>query len=106
MTTIMAADAAVDGFLEDKDFAADKRERVLKPAMVQGVDVVVDFEGVHDVSQSFIHALIAEVLRNEGRPALGRIRFRNANDPVRDAIRMVIRYTLSGGSTDGRNQAS
>jgi hypothetical protein len=102
MNRIIASSAALDGFLENKEFAGEQRDQVLKPALDRGERISIDFDGVDDVSQSFIHALIAEAIRIHGAPSLDLIQFKNASDPVRDAIQMVIRYTLSGSSEELR----
>lgn len=58
----------------DKDAAARLRERLLKPALKSGQEVVLDFRGVDYVTQSFIHALLSAVVRRDP-PVLERIRF-------------------------------
>lgn len=96
MIEIDVFSAAVNGFLEDKDYAAAQRSTVIEPALTGTESIRLDFSGVRDASQSFIHALIAVPLRTHGINALKRIEFKGASDPVRDAITMVVNYTIAG----------
>lgn len=92
---VVAAD--VGGFAEDKDRAKRLRvERVL-PALHAGEDVVLDFDGVEHVTQSFVHALVGEPLKKYGESVLERIEFKNcATTQVRTVIELVVDYSLGG----------
>lgn len=85
---------AVGDFGEDKDTAARIREEVIKPGVQRGETLVVDFEGVTLVTQSFVHALISDVLRNGGEDALDRLEFKNCSAVVRGIISTVVQYSL------------
>ena len=85
---------AVGDFGEDKDTAARIREEIIKPCAQRGETVVIDFEGVTLVTQSFVHALISDVLRNGGEDALDRLDFRNCSAVVRGIISTVVQYSL------------
>ena len=93
MKTILVFEAVGD-FGEDKDTAAQLREQVIKPYVKTGETVLVDFESVTLVTQSFIHALISDVLRDGGEDVLDRIDFRNCSDVVRGIISTVVQYSL------------
>jgi hypothetical protein len=84
----------VGDFGEDKDAAARLRERKIKPALSRGEQVELDFEGVMLVTQSFIHALISDVLRTRGEDALDHIDFKNCQEVVRGIISTVVQYSL------------
>jgi hypothetical protein len=93
MTKVSIFDAVGD-FGEDKDTAARIREEVIKPSAQRGETIVVDFEGVTLVTQSFVHALISDVLRNGGEDALDRLEFKNCSAVVRGIISTVVQYSL------------
>jgi hypothetical protein len=93
MTKIILFDY-VGSFGEDKDAAAKLREQVIKPQVSKGCDVSLDFEGVTLVTQSFIHALISDVLRTFGEDSLDRLNFVNCGDVVKGIVSTVIQYSL------------
>ncbi|NUU19526.1 STAS-like domain-containing protein [Cellulomonas humilata] len=78
-------------FAGDKDAAARIREDHLLPALTRGKRAVLDFEGVDLATQSFIHALIASVIR-EHPEWLGSIDFVNCNESVQSLIEIVAEY--------------
>lgn len=84
----------VGDFGEDKDAAADLREKQIKPALDNGNEVVIDFGGVTLVTQSFIHALISEILRSNGESALDFLDFKNCSGLVQGIIATVVQYSL------------
>jgi hypothetical protein len=86
--------ALVGDFGEDKDVAARLREDEIKPQVRRGEAVIVDFEGVTLVTQSFIHALISDVLRTGGEEALDVLGFNNCSEVVRGIISTVVQYSL------------
>ena len=81
-------------FAEDKDSAATIREEILRPALKSGARVTIDFEGVRLATQSFVHALIADVLRSEGEKALDIMEFKNCHKSVRGIVETVVQYAL------------
>jgi hypothetical protein len=86
-------DLATD-FAEDKDVAASIREESLHPALADGKQVTVDFTGVALATQSFIHAMISDVLRKHGEDALQSILFKGCQPGVRGIIETVVQYSL------------
>src|SRR5260221_9125012 len=94
MTVHVLKDATA--FAEDKDVAAEIRENCLRPAMDAGEAVVLDFTGVRLTTQSFIHALISDVLRRNGEGVLELITFKGCNRVVRGVIKTVVQYSLEG----------
>lgn len=79
-------------FAEDKDVAALVREECIRPAIVSGRRVVLDFEGVVGATQSFIHALIAAVIREDGIDALEMLEFKSCAPSLKGIISIVVDY--------------
>jgi len=90
----------VGAFAENKDIARDIRTREILPALEKNEEVVLDFEGVGAATQSFIHALISDVLRKRGNDALDHIVFKSCNDTIKQIINIVVDYMQEGQGTD------
>jgi hypothetical protein len=84
----------VGSFAEDKDAAARIRNDVILPALKAGGAVEIDFSGITLTTQSFIHALISQALRQEGEEVLKRISFKNCGDAAKGIIETVVQYVL------------
>lgn len=83
---------SVGAFAENKDIARDIRLERIVPALKKGQDVVLDFHGVEGATQSFIHALISQVIRDNGPPVLDKVAFKDCNETVRKIIEIVVDY--------------
>ena len=83
-------------FAENKDIARDIRKQEIIPSLDKNEEVVLDFQRVNGATQSFIHALISEILRKYGTDALDRITFKSCNDTVRQIINIVVDYMQEG----------
>lgn len=83
-------------FAENKDVARDIRLRDIIPALERNEEVILDFEKVGAVTQSFIHALISDVLRNQGNDVLERMSFKSCDDTVKKIINIVVDYMQEG----------
>ena len=92
---------SVGSFAEDKDAAAKLREETILPTLKSGGTVEIDFAGITLTTQSFIHALISEALRQEGEEALELLMFRNCGDAARGIIETVVQYVLE--TVDGES---
>ena len=79
-------------FAENKDVARDVRLNKIIPALDKKEEVVLDFEGVNGATQSFIHALISDIIRKKGIKILDRIFFKNCSDTIKKIIEIVIEY--------------
>ena len=79
---------------ENKDSAAKLREEILLPALSNAEKVVIDFHGIDTVTQSFIHALIADAIREYGDKAFDLLEFKDCQPGVKHIIRTVFEYTL------------
>lgn len=95
MRTIVIFDKA-GVFAENKDVARDIRKQEIIPALDQNEEVVLDFQGVNDATQSFIHALISETFRKYGVEVLDRLAFKSCNETVRQIINIVVDYMQEG----------
>ncbi len=77
----------------DKDVARDLRERLIRPALAEHHAVVLDFDGVDLVTQSFVHALVSDLIRSEKFDALDLLTFENCSPSVRELIEIVVDYS-------------
>ncbi len=82
----------VGEFAENKDAAKEIRLLQIVPALDGKEEVVLDFEGVNSATQSFIHALISDLIRKYGNEVLDRISFQHCNETVRKIIGIVVDY--------------
>ena len=92
--------ALVGDFGEDKDIAASLRTTKLQPSVKKHQNVILDFSGITLVTQSFIHALISDVLRSNGEDALDFLEFTNCADVVKGIISTVVQYSLETTADD------
>ncbi len=79
-------------FAENKDAAREIRINEILPAIESNEGVVLDFEGVEGTTQSFIHAMISDVIRRKGTDVLDKIFFKNCNETVKKIIDIVVDY--------------
>ena len=86
-------------FAENKDIARDIRLGEIIPALKQNEQVILDFENVDAVTQSFIHALISDVIRNFGSDVLEQMAFKSCNETVQKIISIVVDYMQEGLSS-------
>jgi len=83
-------------FAENKDVARKLREQEILPAIKQGRDVILDFSEVEGATQSFIHALISDIIRQHGAAALDKLEFRNCSETIKKIISIVVDYMQVG----------
>ncbi len=83
---------SVGNFAENKDTAGDIRTNIIVPSLERGEEVVIDFGGVQSATQSFVHALISDVIRKEGIGVLDKISFKGCNETIKKLIEIVIEY--------------
>lgn len=79
-------------FAENKDIAKQIRIDYILPALRNNQVVILDFEGVNSATQSFIHALIREVIKEQGINVLDVMKFKNCNEKVQKIISIVVEY--------------
>ena len=86
----------IGNFAENKDLARKIRVEELIPHLEKQEEITLDFQGVDSATQSFIHALISDLIRRYGAEALNRIYFKNCNDIVKQIINIVVDYMEEG----------
>ena len=79
-------------FAENKDVAREVRINEIIPALKNHSAVIIDFNKVDSATQSFIHALISDVIRKEGYEIIDRLNFKNCNDTIKKIIMIVADY--------------
>jgi hypothetical protein len=90
-TILIAKKAGI--FAENKDVARDFRLKQIMPALASGENrIVLDFTDVTGATQSFIHALISEPIRNFGDDVFERLYFKNCSPAVQQVINIVADY--------------
>ena len=79
-------------FAENKDVARDIRIKEITPVLKKNEEITLDFEGVESATQSFVHALISELIREFGGEILDNLYFKNCNKSVQEIINIVVDY--------------
>jgi L-lactate permease len=86
----------VGNFAENKDLAREIRLNNIIPALEKNEEVVIDFEMVDAATQSFMHALISDLIRKYGSEVLDKISFKNCNETIKKIISIVVDYMQEG----------
>ena len=86
----------VGSFAENKDLAREIRIKKIIPALENKEEVILDFEGIESTTQSFIHALISDLIRKCGTEVLGNVSFKNCNEVIKKIISIVVDYMQDG----------
>lgn len=79
-------------FAENKDVARDIRVNKILPSLKNEEEIILDFNGIDSATQSFIHALISDIIRKFGLESLNKISFKGCNETVRKIISIVVDY--------------
>jgi len=79
-------------FAENKDMAREIRIKVIIPALDKKEEIILDFVDVESATQSFVHALISDLIRNYGIEVLDEIVFKNCSETVKKIINIVTEY--------------
>ncbi|MCK5030810.1 MAG: STAS-like domain-containing protein [Thermoplasmatales archaeon] len=82
----------VGSFAENKDLARDIRLKKIIHALENKQEITLDFDGIDSTTQSFIHALISDLIRKYGIDVLDKIYFKNCNETVTKIINIVVDY--------------
>ncbi|MBI2121913.1 MAG: STAS-like domain-containing protein [Candidatus Sungbacteria bacterium] len=82
----------VGGFAENKDIARDIRRDQILPALKNGESVVLDFSGIESTTQSFVHSLISDVMREYGSDVMDKLVFKNCSETIQKIISIVVDY--------------
>lgn len=87
-------------FAENKDTAKKIRIDQIEPEIQQRQKVILDFKDVTSATQSFVHALISNVIRVYGIDSLDALHFKNCNEQIKTIIKIVVDYVQDGIYTD------
>ena len=80
-------------FAENKDTARHLREEQIMPALKNAEEqVVLDFDKVTGATQSFIHALISEAIRQYSDEVFDRLIFKNCSSSLEQVVNIVADY--------------
>ena len=79
-------------FAENKDVARNIRVEMILPALDKEDKVILDFKCVESATQSFMHALISDIIHKKGAESLDNIYFRNCNEVIKKIIEIVTDY--------------
>ncbi|OGH11214.1 hypothetical protein A3F59_06410 [Candidatus Roizmanbacteria bacterium RIFCSPHIGHO2_12_FULL_38_13] len=82
----------VGTFAEDKDKARDIRLNKIIPILDVEKQIILNFEGIESATQSFIHALISDIIRQKGSKILDNIYFKSCNENIQKIINIVVEY--------------
>ena len=82
----------VGSFAENKDSARDIRIKKIVPALENKQEIILDFEGIDSATQSFIHALISDLIRKYGIEVLDKISFKSCTETIKKIINIVVDY--------------
>ncbi len=82
----------VGSFAENKDLAREIRIKELFPYVNNEKELILNFEKVESTTQSFIHALISDIIREKGVSVLDRLYFKNCNVTIQKIINIVTEY--------------
>ncbi|MBP7670677.1 STAS-like domain-containing protein [Candidatus Gracilibacteria bacterium] len=82
----------VGDFAENKDIAKKLRIEKIMPDLSKGYQIILDFDGISGATQSFIHALISDPIRELKNVAFDNLLYKNANEDIREIISIVYRY--------------
>lgn len=88
----------VADFGGNKDTAKQLRIAKIMPAILAKKNVTLDFDGVSGVTQSFIHALLAEAIREFPEEVFDLIQFKNCTRDVRVVVEIVAEYMQEGAN--------
>lgn len=79
-------------FAGNKDVAREIRLNEIIPSIKKIDQLILNFAGIEETTQSFIHALISDVIRKEGSSVLDKIFFKNCNAKIQNIISIVTEY--------------
>ena len=83
---------ASGSFAENKDIARELRLKRIIPALERNQIVIIDFSDVTGATQSFMHALISDIIRIYGEEVLDNLRFKNCSPVVKEVVTIVTEY--------------
>lgn len=82
----------VGSFAENKDKAREIRLKQIMPALKKGENIILDFSGIDSATQSFMHALLSDTMRQHGIEVIDKIQFKSCSNTVQKIITIVLEY--------------
>ncbi len=82
----------IGNYGENKDMAKQIRIEKILPSLENEEEITIDFEKVTGVTQSFIHALLADPIRKYPEIVFDKVTFKNCTDSVKVVIEIVEEY--------------
>jgi hypothetical protein len=79
-------------FAENKDVAKELRIKKIMPALLNHKVVELNFHGVSGATQSFVHALISEPIRQLRGVALDNLEYKHCSGVVKEVVKTVYAY--------------
>ncbi len=79
-------------FAENKDTAREIRISQILPNLKRKKEVILNFEKIESATQSFVHALISDAIREFGIEALNNLKFKNCDETIKKIINIVYEY--------------
>lgn len=104
MKKIITLKPVVNDFAENKDVAKKLRIEEIMPSLSKGDEVILDFGGVNGATQSFIHALISDPIRELKDVAFDNLIYQNTNEDIREIISIVYRYMQESLNTNSYDE--
>jgi hypothetical protein len=90
MTTVFKMNERFGPFLADGGTANAFRFTEVEPAIARGGHVVLDFEGVTNMTDSFGNALIGTLIQHHPELLHGGLEFKNCDPLMRSLVSMAI----------------
>jgi hypothetical protein len=91
MTTAFRMNERFGAFLADGDIANAFRFTDIEPAVARGEHVVLDFEGVTNMTDSFGNALVGTLIQNHPELLRSGLEFKNCNPLLRELVGAAVR---------------
>ena len=85
-------------FAGNKDLAREIRLKEILPYIDDDEGVILNFEKVESATQSFIHALISDVIRQKGIKVLDKLYFKSCSSTIQKIIEIVTEYMQESNS--------
>ena len=79
-------------FAENKNKAREIRIKKIINQLNNHNKVILNFDKINLTTQSFIHALISDLIRKYGTIVLEKIEFKKCNKQVKEVIKTVCEY--------------
>lgn len=86
----------VGEFAENKDTARNIRINKIIPLLEKGELATLDFSGISSATQSFIHALISDLIRKYNDKLFDLLIFKSCSSNIQEIINIVTDYMLEG----------